>query len=473
MMSPRTPWLLSLVLVVLGWSVLPVTGTQTAAAQPLADTSLTGTWLGTLSVPDGDFRVVLHLKRADDGALTGTMDSPDQGATGIPVSEVIQSGDTLRIGVQAISGRFAGVVGPQRSTVDGQWAQGPARLPLTLRRVDTAPTVARPQEPQPPLPYDVEGVRFENTNGTVLEGTLTRPRGAGPFPAVLLIAGAGAQDRDASVSGHRPFLVWADRLTRAGFSVLRYDERGVGDSEGQQQGATTAALSNDADAALKLLTSRDDIDDRRIVLVGHSEGGTIATMTAQRTGGAAAVVLLAAPAVPGDDILADQLEMRAEANDIDARTRAMQRGTQDRIFRALKQDADSAAVAETLRAILIDAQGIDGEEMIQQEVRRLTAPWLRAFVRYDPQPALQRLDVPVLGVFGARDTQIDAAKNAEALRSALDGGAAPTSTVRVFDGLNHLLQPASTGRPSEYGRIETTVSPQALDLVTEWLQTQL
>jgi len=94
-------------------------------------------------------------------------------------------------------------------------------------------------------------------------------------------------------------------------------------------------------------------------------------------------------------------------------------------------------------------------------------------VRYDPQPALQRLDVPVLGVFGARDTQIDAAKNAEALRSALDGGAAPTSTVRVFDGLNHLLQPARTGRPSEYGRIETTVSPQALDLVTEWLQTQL
>ncbi|PEN14186.1 hypothetical protein CRI94_03860 [Longibacter salinarum] len=446
---------------------------SSAEAQPLADTSITGSWLGTLKVPDGEFRVVFHLRRNQDSELTGTMDSPDQGATGIQLSQVVRTADTLRIGVRSISGQFAGVIDMQKQTIDGQWAQGPARLPLTLRKTDEAPSIERPQQPQKPLPYRVENIQFSAPDGVPLAGTLTIPRGTGRHPGVLLIAGAGAQDRDASVAGHRPFRVWADQLTRAGFAVLRYDERGVGASEGEPQGLTTEELSRDAEAALTSLASRTEVNDEPLAVIGHSEGGTIATMIANRDNRVDAVVLLATPSVPGDDVLSDQLDIRAEANNVDDRTRAMQRGTQERIFRAIKENADSTAMANELRRVLIDSQGIRGEEVIQQEIQRLTAPWLRAFLRYDPAPALRRLDEPVLAIYGTRDTQLKPEKNARALREALSGGASSDITIREIHGLNHLLQPATTGRPGEYGRIELTVAPQVLDLVATWLDDRL
>jgi hypothetical protein len=267
--------------------------------------------------------------------------------------------------------------------------------------------------------------------------------------------------------------VWADRLTRAGFAVFRYDERGVGASGGAKSGRTTEELSRDAEAALQALANHSAVNAASIGLVGHSEGGTIATMIANRSDAVDAVVLLATPALPGDEVLSDQLDIRAEANDVDERTRAMQRGTQQRIFRAITQNTDSTQIAAELRRIMIDTQGIRGEEMIQSEIQRLTAPWLRAFIQYDPAPALKRLALPVFVVYGMKDTQLKPTKNIQALRDALNAGASPEVTVRTVDDGNHLLQPADTGRPSEYGRIETTVAPAVLASVTEWLQQHL
>jgi len=438
--------------------------------QPVADTTITGSWMGTLSVPDGEFRVVFNLRREHDGTLTGTMDSPDQGATGIRLSEVVRDADTLRIGVRAIAGQFAGVIQDDRQSIDGQWAQGPARLSLTLRRTDAAPAIERPQEPVEPLPYRERTVDFVARDGTKLAGTITLPEGGGPHPAVLLVAGAGAQDRDASVAGHRPFRVWADALTRVGFAVLRYDERGVGASGGTPTGHTTAELSVDAEAAMDALAGHPGVDASQLALIGHSEGGTIATMVTNRDDRVGALVLLATPALSGDEILSDQLDIRADANGVDERTRAMQRGTQDRIFEAIRSNPDSSQMASELRRIMIDTRGIQGEDLIQQEIQRLTAPWLRSFIRYNPAPALRSVDEPVLAVYGTKDTQLKPAKNREALQEALAASPSPDVTVREMDGLNHLLQPATSGRPGEYGRIKWTVSPNVLSLVTDWLQ---
>lgn len=441
----------------------------TAAEGDTTTHRLAGAWLGTLSGRGAEFRVVFHLEPGADG-LTGTMDSPDQGATGIPISKVLVDGDTVRIGVQAIGGRFAGVVEPGADAIDGQWAQGPARVPLMLRRVDDPPGVERPQEPTGTLPYEATSMRFTNEDaGITLDGTLTIPAGDGPHPAVVLIAGSGAQNRDAATAGHRPFLVWADALTRRGIAVLRYDERGVGTSEGSQSGATMRDLADDARAAVDALRSRSDVDASRVGLVGHSEGGLIAAMVANDAPPVDFVALLATPGLPGDEVMAGQLERRAQASGIDRRTRAAQRGTQQRIFDALKQEADSAAVAEELRKIMIDTRGIDGEEVIQSEIQRLMDPGLRFFLRYDPAEALREIDDPVLAVIGSKDTHLDPQKNLDALREALGASPSPDVTVRQLDGLNHLLQPAQTGTPAEYGRIEQTVAPEALDLVTSWI----
>jgi uncharacterized protein len=444
-----------------------------AQAQPFADTTITGSWLGALSIPDGELRVVFNIERAPDGSLTGTMDSPDQGASGIPLSEVQREADTLRIGVQAISGQFAGVIQPSTGAIEGQWAQGPARLPLTIRKVEAAPRTNRPQVPEEPFPYRTVELTFTNPNGISLVGTLTLPEGAGPHPGVVLIAGSGPQDRDAVVAGHPLMLVWADVLTRNGFAVLRYDERGIGASGGVHETATTADLSVDTEAAATALAQHEAVDPNRVALLGHSEGGTIATLVATRSDAVNAVVLLAAPATPGSEILSDQLDIRARASGIDKRTRAMQKGTQERIFRAIRtNESDSLAMAKELRAIMIDAQGIDGEEVIQKEIQRLTSPWLRAFITYDPIEALRQLDVPVLAIYGSNDMQVLPAKNASALREALENSKSSDTTVRTLDGLNHLLQPSETGRPVEYGRIETTVSPEVIRVVSDWLAGQ-
>ena len=442
-----------------------------------ADTSaLVGTWQGQIQLGRDSLRVVFHVER-DGDSLSATMDSPDQGATGIPVGEVQLTADTLRMSVPSISGAFAGVIKGAAAglIVDGQWAQGPGRLPLTLRRVEAAPEVRRPQTPAPPYPYRADTVAFRNASaGIALSGTLTRPPsdsvGPAGAPAVVLVAGSGAQDRDGTLLGHEPLHVLADHLTRRGIAVLRFDERGVGASGGTQRGATTEDFAGDVQAAVGMLAEQDGIDPGRIGVIGHSEGGLIAPMTANRSDHVGFVVLLAAPGLPGREVLADQLERIGKSSGADERTIAIQRGTQQRILQALSQDADSAEIATDLKQVMREAQGISSEEAIESEVRRLMTPWFRYFVNYDPRPALRDLDVPVLAIAGSKDTQVAADDNLAAIEQALKAGANPPHTMRTFDGLNHLLQTAETGAPQEYGRIEETVAPRVLDQIATWIQ---
>lgn len=449
----------------------PPTAVGQAVVGAESDTSrFVGDWLGTLTIGGTDLRVVFHLRRGSSGGLTGTMDSPDQGAAGIPVGPIDIEADTLRLKVSSIAGAYAGVYSDSTGGLDGVWVQGGRRVPLALERTESAPTVNRPQEPTPPVPYESESITFQNPGaGVTLHGTLTRPATDGPVPAVVLVAGSGPSDRDATIMGHKPFLVLADALTRRGVAVLRFDERGVGQSDGQQEGATSADLAGDVRAAVRVLAQKDQVDDEQVGIIGHSEGGLIAPMVATKTDQVSFLVLLAAPGLPGRAILADQLDRRIRQQGASRRIRALQRGTQKRIFDVLQQDADSSLIAERLRKIMIQAQGIRGEETINREIERLMDPWLRYFIAYDPRPVLQEIDVPVLALAGAKDRQVDPDENQSAIARALRADDNPQVTVRTLNGLNHLFQTASTGDPSEYGRIEETFDPEALDLIADWI----
>jgi len=189
-------------------------------------------WLGSLNVPGGSLRIVFNISRKADSTLTATLDSPDQGAKGIPADEVTVTDDSLHVGVKAIAGLFRGKV--EDSTVTGEWSQGGRSFPLDLKRIAAEPELVRPQEPKKPYPYLEEEVAFFNSKGgDTLAGTLTKPNTGGPFTTVLLITGSGPQDRDEFIAGHKPFLVIADYLTRQGIAVLRVDDRGVGKSTGK------------------------------------------------------------------------------------------------------------------------------------------------------------------------------------------------------------------------------------------------
>lgn len=354
---------------------------------------------------------------------------------------------------------------------------GPPAAAAERPDAQATPASRRPQEPRPPFPYQAEEVRYAR-GGVTLAGTLTLPQGqgAGPFPAVLLITGSGAQDRDETVAGHRPFLVLADRLTRAGYAVLRLDDRGVGGSTGDHARATYDALVGDVLSGVAFLRKRPEIDPERVGLFGHSEGGYLAALAADRAE-VAFVILMAAPAVPGDEVLLQQNRLiferaGAPAAAVDAQLRYVRRLTRLLAAGAYREARQLVrARLEAVWAALPAAQRPSAAAqaaIVRAQLENTATPVTRSFVLHDPRPALRRLSAPVLALYGGLDVQVPAAQSVPPLRRALAGN--PDATVRVFAGLNHLMQPARTGTPDEYARIEMTLALPVLETVVAWLE---
>src|SRR5208283_5252035 len=282
--------------------------------KPAPPSDIDGAWLGTVEISGFKLRVVFHIL-----GLTATMDSPDQGVSGVQATGVTRNGPSLKIELKQKSAAYEGTISPDLATIDGTYTWSAGHLPLVVKRVKDVSQLerrSRPQDPVKPYPYREEDVSYNNkkAQGVTLAGTLTIPPGKGPFPAVLLVPGSGPHDRDETVLGHKLFLVLADYLTRKGIVVLRADDRGVGKSTGKFADATTADLATDAEAGVAYLKTRSEVDPHKIGLVGHSEGGLIAPMVAARDPNVAFIVMMAGPGVPGDEILAEQVLLASEAS---------------------------------------------------------------------------------------------------------------------------------------------------------------
>jgi fermentation-respiration switch protein FrsA (DUF1100 family) len=446
-----------------------------------ADT-IAGIWQGVLRAPGGvELTIVFHIQQAEDGAFTATLDSPDQGARGIPIDEVtLSEHGAVRLTSSAVAGSYSGTLTEDRTRIEGTWSQGGGQLPLSVERVEAVEERRRPQDPEPPLPYLEEEVSYPNSSAEIeLAGTLTLPEGPGPFPAVVLISGSGPQDRNETVFGHRPFLVIADMLTRDGIAVLRFDDRGVGGSTGNHAVATTADFVGDALAGVEYLKGRPEVDAGRIGLVGHSEGGVIAPAAAVESQDVAFIVLLAGTGITGEEILYRQGQLIARASG--AADEAVQENLalQRELFAIVREEPDAAVAAARLRqameaatAELSEAErqaaGIS-DATISAEVQRVNSPWMRYFLTYDPAPTLERVGVPVLALNGELDLQVPPEVNLDAIAAALERGGNPDFTVRELPGLNHLFQEATTGSPGEYAGIDQTVSPEVMELVASWI----
>ncbi len=445
---------------------------------------LVGDWMGTLEAGGARLRLVFHVVPNEDGTLSGTMDSLDQGANGIPVTEVTMEGRAVTMSVPSIAGGFEGTLSEDGQRIDGSWSQGGAALPLAVERVREIPETSRPQEPRGPFPYAARNVTFAGSGRDVeLAGTLTLPDEPGPVPAVVIVSGSGPQDRDGTVFGHRPFLVLADHLSRNGIAVLRYDDRGVGSSVGPLAAATSVDLAGDAACAVAYLRSVPEVDPTRVGIIGHSEGGIIAPMVAVEDREVAFIVLLAGPGLPGEEILYRQAELILRVNGLPARLVEANRRTQERLFRVIEEEPDDEAARERMEDIFDEfvaslsdedraSLGVAGDatETVELQIRQLTSPWYRFYVTYDPRPTLTRVTVPVMALIGEKDLHVPPEENLRAIEAALRKGGNDEITVREIRGVNHLFQTAPTGAPAEYGAIEETFSPLALDLITEWIR---
>jgi pimeloyl-ACP methyl ester carboxylesterase len=420
--------------------------------------SVAGQWQGQLEIPGAPLSVGVTVTHTD-GGYGGTFEVPAQGLSGAALTDVAVDGATIGFAIAGIPGNptYRGQFDGQR--IAGTFSQSGQSFPLTLSR-GTPAAPARPQEPQPPHPYRSTDVSYPG--GVTIAGTLTEPDGDGPFPAVLLITGSGAQDRDETIAGHRPFLLLADTLTRAGYAVLRVDDRGVGGTGGTQAEATYDDLAGDAAAGLQFLRARPDIRADAVGLLGHSEGGYLAPLVAQTQAQKPDfVILMAGPAVSGRDVLIEQNKLIMAAA---GATR--------------QQTGDQVAFVTRYADLIIAGDFAGATELARQQVAKAggdanLAPDtanenMRSLLTYDPAAALSALTVPVLAVYGGRDLQVPPAQSEPVLRSLL--AANPDATVQTFPTLNHLMQPAGTGSPSEYATTETTIDPTVLDLYVSWLQ---
>ncbi len=440
--------------------------------------SVTGSWMGKINTGAISLRVVFNLSITGNDSLIATLDSPDQGAKDIKLGRVTLAGDSLKISAALLRAEYKGAI-RNDTLIEGTWTQAGATFPLILTKLKNVFTLDRPQEPRPPYPYKSEDITFNNSKFNItLAGTLTIPEGKGPFPAAILITGSGPQNRNEELMGHKPFLVIADYLTRHGIAVLRYDDRGVGKSQGNYLSATSADLATDADAAFDFLKEVPDINPGEIGLIGHSEGGLIAPIVASTNHSIAFIVSLAGPGINGEKIIIRQAEDISRLMGISEKMIKENMETNKKLYEVLKKEKDNKLAEEKIIALYreILRKEKKPDEEIQKNVTKLKASfgessytWFRYFITTDPSVFWKKVKCPVLALDGEKDLQVSAAQNLPAIEKALrSSGNNKVKTVLLPD-LNHLFQHCKTGLPSEYSNISETFSPEALKIITDWI----
>ncbi len=443
-----------------------------AKKKPDAIAAAEGVWQGALETNGMRFRLQLHVSHDTQGQLVAGMDSIDQGINGFPATNVTQKESAVHFDLPAIGGVYDGTLNAAKNTISGTWQQGGSSSALNFKRSDQVLELRRPQTPAKPYPYAEEEVVFPNAKaGTSLAGTLTLPRGKGPFAAGILVAGTGPLDRDEADSGHRPFLVLADHLTRKGIAVLRYDKRGIGKSTGNYDGATTADFASDAEAALAFLKGRKEIDTRKIGLIGHSEGAVIAPMIASRSRDVAWVVMLAGPATNGEQTLLLQSNLITRAGGMTDEQVAKSLEFDKQSYLLVRQEKDRATLENKLGE-LVKASDL-GPAMplafLQRQIHWTSSPWFRYFLDYDPVSALQKTKCPVLALSGEKDLQVPPKENLPIIKKVLEDAGNKDFEAVELPGLNHLFQHCQTGLPAESRAIEETFAPEALTVISAWV----
>ncbi len=433
-----------------------------------------GDWYGVLTAQGASLNLVLHISEAD-GKYRSEMDSPDQGAYGISLESTSYEMGLLEIKTPAMGLTISGEL-TDDGLLKATYIQGPMTIPVEFSKKKKT----KPQEPSEPFGYEIQEVKFKNElAGINLAGTLTMPSNNGRFPAVILVSGSGPQNRDEEILGHKPFLVLADYLTKSGIAVLRYDDRGVAESEGKFMGATSEDFASDAAAALAFLKTHPNIDHSQLGVVGHSEGGLIAPMLAAKDKDISFIILLAGPGENGAKVITRQAELIALAQGEEPAIVEKTKVLNQKIYEFVAKHYSDNKLAQSLEAFIIEelknapellAEGKTAEQNAKEVTSAITDPWFKFFITYEPSKSLGKVTCPILAINGDKDLQVPADMNLDAIKKY----ASQTSVEVVkLHNLNHLFQITETGDPSEYGELEETFNEEAMELVSKWINEQV
>ena len=425
-----------------------------------------GYWKGQIDLGVQKLEMGFDIKATDNG-YSATLDVPGQGAKDIPVDETVFQNNRLQLTMSAMGASYSGEL--KEDIIEGEFSQRGMTFPLSLERGEKETQQARPQDPQPPFNYRIEEVQFTNAKeGNILTGTLTIPEGNGPFPAVVLVSGSGQQNRDEELMNHRPFWVIADYLTRNGIAVLRYDDRGVGGSEGEVLNATSMDFSYDAEAAFDYLRNRKEINAAQIGILGHSEGGIINFMVSARRPEVAFLVSLAGSAVDGIQLLKAQQAAILRASGMTEEAIQFSSNANAQMFDIIAASSDRIEADSLLRQ-LVKGWGYS-DELIEQTVGELASPWMYYFLKYDPTEAIVKTNCPALLLNGSKDLQVVASQNLPAYEKIISEYGKTNMTLHEMPDLNHLFQHCETGSPNEYFTIDETISPEVLEMIVKFVK---
>jgi len=435
-----------------------------------------GIWKGSITRNNQKTRFVISIQTSKYGTAA-TFGSPDYGISGLAVEALSRSGSSVRFVVPATGVEYSGQLTEDTNSMTGTW-KFPGRPDGSVTFIRTSSSAEpevknRPQQPEEPFNYHVEEVKFNNpeNQNVVLAGTLTLPHGSGPFSAAILISGSGPQDRDESVWTHKPFAVLADHLTRQGIAVLRYDDRGFGESTGLFTGATSADFATDANAAVAYLMSRSEINHQAIGFIGHSEGGVIAPIATVNNLNIAFMILLAAPGTDFAEIAISQRNMFSIMQGATESELTVTEPVVRKIYRVLK-DSETRQIAESkiramLTPLILKQLGTTASNK-EALIKELSRDWLRYLFQYNPAQIFSQINIPVLALNGTLDKLVPADPNLKAIGNNLTHNA--DVTITKLQGLNHLFQTAQTGGLGEYSEISETFSPTALDIISDWVK---
>jgi uncharacterized protein len=461
-----------------GMLIICLTALLLPAGNLLAQQPLAGDWEGAIELPGVNLGIIVRFA-VPDNSLSATIDIPMQMAKGLRLTNVRADHPAVHFELPAGPGLaiFDGVIAGD--SITGDFRQAGVVAKFRLRRM----AGPKPTEKAAPPPYREEEVRISSDTIT-LAGTLSTPREGGPFPAVILITGSGAQNRDEEIFGFAPFRILADHFTRNGFAVLRCDDRGIGGSTGDMSTSTTADFSKDVRAMVRYLQDRPEIRRSMIGLLGHSEGSHVAAMTAAGSSNVAFAILLAGPAVRGDSVILSQIRtLSKEQGETDENIQhsiVLQR----RVFATVRDqkgwDELRAVLLEEMRRSLDrlpteqrSAMGNTDSLLAARtdiQMHAIRTPWFAFFASYDPAGDLAKIRCPVLALFGELDQQVLPSLNMRPMKEALSRNGNPDVTVKVVSGANHLFQKAITGSPAEYAGLEKRFADGVLDLLTVWMK---
>lgn len=428
--------------------------------------ALTGKWRGNISMGFTKLPLVFNFEEGADGVTTATMDSPQQNAKGIPLDVKFCSADSVSLECKMINASYKGKVTDNK--IVGIFSQSGFNLPLTLSPEEDL-TSRRPQTPKPPFQYVEKDTVFTSFDGVELAGTLTLPsmEPGRKFPTVVMVTGSGPQNRDEEIFEHRPFAVIADYLARNGIASFRYDDRGTASSKGNYSEATIDTFKGDALSAYNFAKSLPETG--KVGILGHSEGGTLGVLIGA-DGIPDFIISLAGMVTPAKETLIEQnLRLLDKLGLTESQKEASLKLIEllfDEISKQYRRGETNTIDVD----LICQEKSLEVPQIVLESVKRNNAArngYFDSLVSLDPTDALKKVKCPVLAINGTKDTQVNAEKNLEIFRQNVSN-----ADIRQMDGLNHLLQHATTGEMSEYNDIRETISPEVLSIITEFIQRQ-